>query len=727
MLRTCGAVAVCVFLALAFSASAWVDKIDKDVASVLARRHYWAFQKPVKAAVPDAQGAWVRNPIDAFILEALHEKKLTPSKPLDREHLLRRVTLDLIGLPPEPGEIDAFLRDKSPDAYEKVVDRLLSSPHYGERWALRWLDVARYADTNGYEVDAERPQAWRYRDYVTHAFNSDKPYDRFVKEQIAGDELWPGDREALIATGFHRAGPIHLVSGNQDEEANRQEVLTEMSGAIGSVFLGLTVGCARCHNHKFDPILQSDYYRLQAIFASTEFKDVDTAGATDKAAYYWAKKAYEARLDPVKKTIEEIEKPARAMLHEKKLAQLDPKLREVLAVPEDKRTAEQKELAKNAKDQVEPLWNEVVDALAPADREKRTELRKKLHEIELTEPDPPPGAYAVADSDKPVPATYILKVGDVKHKMGQVEPGLLTVLNTDNTEIPRSSAGRRAVLANWLASPEHPLTARVMVNRIWQFRMATGIVATPNDFGLLGQRPTNQKLLDWLAVEFMEHNWSVKTIDRMIVLSSTYQQAAADDPLKAKVDPDNKLYWRMNRKRLEGEIIRDTVLSASGALNPRLGGKPVRAPIEQEVYDLIFTEGERDGLWLLTPGEFEQHRRSLYLLNKRTVRLPMMTAFDQPDTMTSCPVRPVSTHALQALSLFNSDFMRAESNRFAARLDRECGRDPAFQLRRAYKLALARSPQPAEMKMGLQFLSSGGTLADFCLALMNRNEFVYVP
>jgi hypothetical protein len=267
-----------------------------------------------------------------------------------------------------------------------------------------------------------------------------------------------------------------------------------------------------------------------------------------------------------------------------------------------------------------------------------------------------------------------------------------------------------------------------MVNRIWQLRMGTGIVATLNDFGVLGQRPTNQKLLDWLAVEFIEHNWSVKTIDRTIVTSSAYQQASAvDGASQAKIDPDNKLYWRMNRKRLEGELIRDAVLAISGALNPRLGGKPVRVPIEQEVYDVIFTEGERDGLWPVTPGESEQHRRSLYLLNKRTVRLPLMTAFDQPDTMTSCPLRPVSTHALQALSLFNSDFMREESNRFAARLERECGRDRGFQLRRAYKLALARTPRTVEMKLGEKFLEDGGTLADFCLALMNRNEFVYVP
>jgi len=293
--------------------------------------------------------------------------------------------------------------------------------------------------------------------------------------------------------------------------------------------------------------------------------------------------------------------------------------------------------------------------------------------------------------------------------------------------VPQASSGRRAALANWLASVENPLTARVMVNRIWQLRMGTGIVATPNDFGVLGGRPVNQKLLDWLAVEFVERGWSVKAIDRMIVLSSAYQQVSAADPGKAGIDPDNKLYWRMNRKRLEAELVRDSVLAVSGDLNPRLGGKPIRVPIDREVYDLIFTEGERDGLWPVTPGENQQHRRSLYLLNKRTVRLPLMMAFDQPDTMTSCPARPVSIHALQALSLFNSDFMRGESNRFAARLERECEREHGCELRRAYKLALARTPRPTEMKMGREFLAGGGNLADLCLAMMNRNEFVYVP
>ena len=328
--------------------------------------------------------------------------------------------------------------------------------------------------------------------------------------------------------------------------------------------------------------------------------------------------------------------------------------------------------------------------------------------------------------DKAAPPTFILKIGDAKNKLSEVEPGVPLVIEAD-TKVPGETQGRRAVLANWLAAPANPLTARVMVNRIWQFRMGTGLVRTPNDFGVLGDRPGyHQKLLDWLAAEFVAHNWSVKAIDRLIVLSSAYQQSAGEDESKSAIDPDNRFYWRMKRKRMEGEIIRDSVLAVSGVLNPALGGPPVRVAIEPEVYDLIFTEGERDGLWPVAP-ESEQSRRSLYLLNKRSVRLPLMMAFDQPDTMTSCPVRVASTHALQALTLYNSDFMQQQSERFAARLDSECDGSRDCELRRAYKLALARPPRAIELTMGRQFLGSGGKLSDFCLALLNRNEFVYIP
>ncbi|MEO8027476.1 MAG: DUF1549 and DUF1553 domain-containing protein [Bryobacteraceae bacterium] len=718
------AAAAAALLVTCVATFAWTDA--KDEAFIGRRRNWWSFQKPVRADIPKNPNAWVKTPVDAFLMDAMQAKGLFPSAPLEKEKLLRRVTLDLTGLPPTPEEADAFLRDRSPKAYEKLVDRLLGSVAYGERWALRWLDVVRYADTNGYEIDAERPHAWRYRDYVARSFNANKPYDRFLKEQIAGDELYPGDKDAFIATGFHRAGPIHLVAGNQDEEANRQEVLTEMAGAIGSTFLGMTVGCARCHNHKFDPILQADYYRLQAVFAATEGKDIPIASSEETASYDAAKKDYDARIKPIHDEIKAIERPYLIRLEDEKRAKLEAKYVEVLKVPEKERTAEQKALAHEAHERIEPTWDEVLNLVPPVEKARRTALRKRLHEIELTEPLPPPTAYAVANMDK-APPIHILKVGDVHMKLGVVEPGLLTVLTPPDAPFPNSVSGRRTALANWLASADHPLTARVMVNRIWQLRMGTGLVATPNDFGVLGSRPTNKTLLDWLATEFVAQGWSVKAIDRMIVTSSVYKQSADIDAAKAKIDPDNKLYWRMNRRRLEGEAIRDGVLAVAGNINLKVGGPPVRVPIEPEVYDLIFSEHEPDNLWPLLRDPHEYDRRSLYLLNKRTVRLPMLANFDQPDAMTSCPMRPTSTHALQALSMMNSDFMNDEAKRFSKRLESDCGKDASCQVQRAYKLTLARKPSAAEVSMAVDFFAHDGPLEDFCLAMLNRNEFVYVP
>lgn len=706
------------------AAIAWVDR-EQEEAFIGKRRTWWAFRPPVKPPVPALSSSWIRNPIDAFILEALQSKQLTPSPELDRARLLRRLTLDVTGLPPTPEEVEAFLRDSSPDAYEKAVERLLASPHYGERWAQRWLDVVRYADTNGYELDAYRPHAWRYRDYVIASFNKDKPYDRFLMEQIAGDELWPHDKEALIATGFHRAGPIHIVGGNQDEEMNRQEVLSEMVYGVGSVFLGMTIQCAKCHNHKFDPISQADYYRLQAIFGSTEGRDIDISTAEEREQYERAMATYKARLDPVKKEIDAIEKPYRERLQEAKKAKLAPEYRQALETPERERTEEQKRLAKDAKAQISVTWDEVVAALTPEDRERRAALRRRMHDIELEEPLPPPTAYAVQNTGV-AETTHILKVGDPKQKLEPIGPGLPTLFSPKDAGIPEEVCGRRAALAQWLASSENPLSARVMVNRIWHLRMGTGLVATPNDFGLLGARPSNQKLLDWLAREFIERGWSVKAIDRLILTSSTYRQSAAYDAAKAAIDPDNRLYWRANRRRLDAENLRDVILSVSGQLNRRMGGPPVRVPIEKEVYDLIFTEGEPDNLWPLPRDVSETMRRSIYLLNKRTVRLPMLANFDQPDTMTSCPVRPVSTHALQALSLMNSSFINGQARAFAERLQVECP-TTSCRIERAYLLTLSRKPRAEERRMAEDFLNAGRPLEDFCLALLNRNEFVYLP
>ena len=685
---------------------------DKDEAWVAPRKNWWSFKKPIRPPVPTAASPWVKTPIDAFILSALRSKGLSPSPRLAREQLLRRVTLDLTGLPPTVEERSRFLSDTAPKAYENLVDRLMAAPEYGERWATKWLDVARYADTNGYELDAERPHSWRYRDYVVAAFNNGKPYDRFILEQIAGDELFPGNQEALIATGFHRAGPIHLVSGNLDVEMERQEVLNEMTNGLSAAFLGLTAGCARCHNHKFDPIPQSDYYRLQATLAATDFKDLPLLDDQTVKAYEAAKKAYEAKLEPIRKEIAEIEKPYRERLKEDHRKKIAPEHLAALEIPKDKRNEEQKRLAKEAESQLKLLWDEVVDALSPADRERRAGLRRQMHRIEYEEPDPPAAAFAVTNMEK-APASHVLKVGNHKMKLDEVWPGTLRVLGKGpgTTDVTRQPSGRRSELARWLASPEHPLTARVMVNRIWALRMGRGIVGTPNDFGMLGERPTHPELLDWLATEFVAGKWSVKKIDRMIVLSGAYQQAVTGPGA---------------RRRLEGEFIRDSALKVSGALNPKRGGRPVKTPLEPEIYDLIFTEGEPDNLWPVALDPSEHDRRSLYLVNKRTVRLPFLANFDQPDNMSSCPQRPTSTHALQALSLMNSNFMHAQAKRFAGRLDAECKTEDC-RIRTAYLHALARGPKPAELTMARRFFARGGPLEDFCLALLNRNEFAYLP
>ena len=685
---------------------------DKDEAWVAPRKNWWSFKKPVRPPVPPVASPWVKTPIDAFILSALRSKGFSPSPRLAREQLLRRVTLDLTGLPPTVEERSRFLSDTSPIAFENLVDRLMAAPEYGERWATKWLDVARYADTNGYELDAERPHSWRYRDYVVAAFNNGKPYDRFILEQIAGDELFPGNQQALIATGFHRAGPIHLVSGNLDVEMERQEVLNEMTNGLSAAFLGLTAGCARCHNHKFDPIPQSDYYRLQATLAATDFKDLPLLDAQAVKAYEAAKKAYEAKLEPIRKEIAEIEKPYRERLKEEHRKKVAPEHLAALEILKDKRNEEQKRLAKEAESQLKLLWDEVVDALSPSDRERRAGLRRQMHRIEYDEPDPPAAAFAVTNMEK-APASHVLKVGNHKMKLDEVWPGTLRVLGNGpgTTDVTRQPSGRRSELARWLASPEHPLTARVMVNRIWALRMGRGIVGTPNDFGMLGERPTHPELLDWLATEFVAGKWSVKSIDRMIVLSSAYQQAVTGPGA---------------RRRLEGEFIRDSALKVSGALNPKRGGRPVKTPLEPEIYDLIFTEGEPDNLWPVALDPSEHDRRSLYLVNKRTVRLPFLANFDQPDNMSSCPQRPTSTHALQALSLMNSNFMHAQAKRFAGRLDAECKTEDC-RIRTAYLHALARGPRPAELTMARQFFARGGPLEDFCLALLNRNEFAYLP
>ena len=682
---------------------------------------------------------------------------------------MRRVTFDLTGLPPTPQELDDFVNDQRPDAYARVVDRLLASPHYGERWAQHWLDVVRYAESNGYESDGDRPNAWRYRDYVVRSFNEDKPYNRFLTEQLAGDLLAKASKkeaaspptkeetEWLIAAGFNRCGPVHLVSGNVDAAVNRQEVLTEMTTTVGVAFLGLTMHCARCHDHKFDPLSQADYYRLQAFFAGSQPREVELTTAEERAVYDRDVKVLNEQIAPLNKQVADLEGPYQQRITAAKTAKLEAPYREALAVEPKKRTAEQSKLASEAQPLIKVTWDEIVAELTPADRERRADWRRQLHELEAKKPPPLAQAWTIHDSGAK-PATNLLKSGDPKRKgplLYADYPRILVDAAPPKGE-PDAEGFSRLDLAKWLTRGDHPLTARVIVNRLWQHHFGRGLVATPNDFGHRGEKPTHPELLDWLACELVAKGWSLKHMHRLMVLSNTYQQDGRTVSAEAKkLDPDNRLLSHMNRRRLSAEGLRDSTLAVAGTLNPQLGGPMVRVPLEPEVYDLIFTEGEPDGLWPVTPDVRQHTRRSLYLYAKRNVRLPLLEAFDQPDTLTSCPVRPVSTFAPQALILLNGPFMQEQSQAFAVRVLKEGGKDREKQIERAYRLALARPPRAVEVKMALEFLEGqtelvrdrllarlpvgvpaatpadvdpayAAALADFCLALLNRNEFLYV-
>ena len=401
---------------------------------------YWSFRPPTRPEPAAARTAWASNPIDTFVRQALREHGLEPSPEASKERLLRRVFLNLTGLPPTPEQAASFLSDPSPHAYERLVDSLLASPHYGERWAQKWLDVVRFADTDGFERDGYREHGWRYRDYVVRAFNSDKSYDRFVREQVAGDELFPASNESLVATGFHGAGPRHVTSGNQDKEEARQEVLTEMALGVGQGLLGLTVQCARCHDHKFDPISQEDYYRLESFFGATELKDLPIASEEEIAARKRPLPNTKPGLKPLKAQLEEIEEPFNTQVRERKRAALEPAFAAALEVAEDDRTEEQARLAKEAKSQISPVWYEIVPLMPPDTQRHRAALRQQLHALELHRPDPPAAAFAVANLEE-APSSHVLQGGDYRRKGKTVTPGFPQALGTLGLEAPSADRG----------------------------------------------------------------------------------------------------------------------------------------------------------------------------------------------------------------------------------------------------------------------------------------------
>jgi len=729
------------------------------------QRSHWAYQ-PVKRVEPPAvkEASWIRNPIDRFVLAELEELGLAHAPEADRVALIRRVTFDLTGLPASPDELAAFQNDSRPDAYERLVDRLLASPRYGERAGQHWLDLAHYADSNGYELDAERPDAWRYRDWVVHALNVDFPYDRFLSMQLAGDDLLTGDRGALIATGFCRCGPREVVGGNVIPQVKRQSELTEITGTVGSVFFGLTIGCARCHDHKFDAIPTTDYYRLQAFFAASELTDVSMASPAENDAFAAAGKAIEQKAAPKKQELAQLEAPFREALKARKLTMLSAPERAVMSTPEKERTEGQKRLAKGLETSLRITWEEVAAAVAasPAVHARRERLKRAIYEIERELPRPPAHAMALVDQKSKAADTFVLRRGDYQNRGPKVAPrppGVILASQSAGAFIPPPSApkgdktGRRAALAKWLVSPDNPLTARVIVNRFWQDHFGRGIVATASDFGVRGEPPSHPALLDWLASELLARGWRQKPLHRLMVTSAAYRQSSRPDSNLAAADPENSVLARMNRRRLDAEGVRDAMLAVAGELNQKMGGPGVLAPLEKEVEDLIFTEAEAVDLWPEDRDPAEHSRRSLYLFRKRNVRYPLFDAFDAPDTLSACPRRATSTHALQALTLLNSEFAAGRARALAARIMHEAGSRTENRIRRAYQLALAREPKSFETERARSFLKTQAELIrqekrqpngpageipssesaeaaawiDFALALLNSNEFLYVP
>ena len=691
------------------------EKLGPEHAFTDEERGWWSLQ-PIHAVKPPVEDKGATN-IDAFIAAKLKEKGLSFSPETEPVTFIRRASFDLIGLPPTPAEVDEFVDAyiKNPQlSIERLVDRLLASPHYGERWGRHWLDAAGYADSEGFgEKDLERPWAWKYRDYVINALNKDKPFDQFVREQLAGDEMVPQPYkdlsadaiDKLAATGFLRMSPNG--TGEKNDAATQNANIADTLKMVGTSLYGLTIGCAQCHDHRYDPISQADYYRLRAVFepafdtkswrapggrlVSLQTEKEISASAKIEAE---AKKLDTARLAKAEEFITEV--------LEKELAKAPEKDREAL------RTAYRTEVKKRSADQTKLLkaWPRVNQLSASSlylyDTTNKTkhadELKKLTEAAAAVRATKPKQEFLHAFTELPkkpeaVPATFIFNRGQIDQPKEQVQPSDLTVLAAfRKIDIPEKNAalptsGRRLALANELTDGKHPLVARVMVNRVWMHHFGKGIVASPGDFGLLGSKPTHPELLDWLAADFVARGWSLKQLHRQIMTSRTYRQTSTRDPIRDRIDPDNSYLSRMSVRRLEAEILRDSLLTVSGRLNPQVGGAPVPVMFNEEGQvvigiDTTDTAGRPSGK--IVPLNGAEFRRSIYVQARRSRPLEMFATFDAPIMEPSCDARAVTTVSPQSLLLMNSTTMRVHAQQFAQRVQSEGGKDTAEQVRYAF-------------------------------------------
>jgi hypothetical protein len=676
----------------------------------------WLLHKPQSPVIPAVQNKpWIKNPIDAFILSKLEAKGLTPAPPADRRTLIRRIYFDLIGLPPSPEDVQVFVSNSAPDAYEKLIDKLLADSRYGERWARHWLDLARFAESDGFAIDGERPTAWRYRDYVIRAFNKDKPYDEFIKDQLAGDELneGGGDRSSrLTALGFLRMGTWEADANFKTQL--RQDVLNEITTTIPQVFLGLTVGCARCHDHKYDPIPQRDFYRIQAFFAATRVEDrpAPFAEVENPALMKRLMRQYEDEAETAGENLKKVEE----RLKQKYVTAKGLK-------PGDKAANDFQKVLKDRKDSTY------------TEQERKEHEAARHHARRLTDAAPRyrPVAYGVSDVVPPqvpsVAETYVLAGGELANKGEKVEPGFLSCVTgkTEPATIPFSggSSGRRGALASWIASADNPLTARVMVNRLWQHHFGDGLVRTPSDFGKNGDRPSHPELLDYLATQFVEKKWSLKAMHKMMLLSNSYQQSAENPQAKqyAETDPGNRLMWHMNWQRLEAETLRDSMLSVAGRLEPSPGGPGVFLDIPSDV-----AEGFEFFKWFPS-DEKDQRRRTIYTFQRRSVMNQMVEVFDGANMSETCARRSATTVAPQAFTLLNSEFTNNEAKHFAQRVIELAGPDRDKQIDKAFWLAVNRTPSATERDGAAKLFEKSKpeqALTRLGVVLFNLNEFIYL-
>jgi uncharacterized protein DUF1553/uncharacterized protein DUF1549/cytochrome c len=736
----------------------WIDggaKTAEAVGSAQGKAGtHWAFQPPLRPAIPKVALGGNENPIDAFVLARLEKASLKPAAQADKRTLLRRIYLDLIGLLPTLEEQQVFLNDRSPDAYSKVVDSLLARPQYGERWARHWLDVVRYAESNGYERDGAKPSAWRYRDYVIKAFNQDKGFDRFLTEQLAGDEIEGANAETQIATTFLRLGTYDDEPA--EPQLDRYDQLDDVLGTTAASFLGLTLRCARCHDHKFEPLKQSEYYRMLAVFEPLK-RPLENKAETDRlvgteaelAAYRKAMAQADAAIAPLRQELDQQKKTLRDRLFKKKDASFPgvPFLEHaeiVLAFQTEpgKRSKEQKELVEKFNQKLE----EAIRGEATAEEKLVLDDRQKqIAAIDAARPKEPKRGYIWYEESAKAPVTHLLRRGDPTDPGEELQPGIPAVLTQGPLEAPvplKQSSGRRLWLAHWMTSPSNPLVARVLVNRVWQWHFGEGLVASENDFGVVGQRPSHPELLDFLATEFIQSGWSLKRLHRLIVSSRTYQASSEWNAQAAKVDPENILLWRWKPRRLEAEAIRDTTLAVSGDLNLEMGGPSIYPQVPQTVLASQSRPGDGWG----KSDEKQAARRSVYIFAKRSLAVPELEVLDTPDTTSSCEQRAVSTTGPQALTFLNGEFAHQQARHFAERLSSQAGLSAKDQIERAFELALSRPPDKKELKAATDFLdgqrrrieadgkdkgsanheAGKKALEAFCLVLLNTNEFFFL-